>query len=118
MDKPIDRADDFEKAIQDRGQQKYVLRLYVAGMTPRSREAITSIKKLCEQHLQGRYEIEILDIYQHPGLARKQQVIAAPTLIKELPLPLRKFIGSLSDEVRILKGLDVQPKERIASGHE
>ncbi|OLN28907.1 Circadian oscillation regulator KaiB [Desulfovibrio sp. DV] len=118
MDKPKNRAADFEKALQDRAQQKYVLRLYVAGMTPRSREAITSIKKLCEEHLQGRYEIEILDIYQHPELASAQQVIAAPTLIKELPLPLRKFIGSLSDEGRILKGLDVQPKERIACGHE
>lgn len=110
MDKPINRADDFEKALQDRDQQKYILRLYVAGMTSRSREAIASIKKLCEEHLQGRYEIEIIDIYLHPEQAKNQHVIAAPTLIKELPLPLRKFIGSLSDKERILKGLDILPK--------
>jgi circadian clock protein KaiB len=111
MAEPINRADDFERALQDRGNQKYVLRLFVAGMTPRSMEAISSIRKICEEHLNGRYEIEVIDIYQHPEMARQEQILAAPTLIKELPLPLRKFIGRLSDEERILKGLDVRPKE-------
>lgn len=111
MGEPKNQAQAFEKALQDRGRQRYVLRLYVAGMTPRSMESITSIKKICEEHLQGRYEIEVIDIYQHPELAKEQQVIAAPTLIKELPLPLRKFIGRLSEEERILKGLDIQPKD-------
>jgi len=111
MKEPTNRADDFEKALQDRGHQKYVLRLYVAGMTPRSRESISAVKNLCEEHLKGRYEIEVIDIYQHPELAKDRQVIAAPTLVKELPLPLRKFIGRLTDEERILKGLDIQLKD-------
>ena len=110
MDEPKNKREEFEKALQDRAQQRYVLRLYVAGMTPRSMESITSIKKICEEHLQGRYEIEVIDIYQHPELAKERQVVAAPTLIKEPPLPLRKFIGRLSEVERILKGLDIQPK--------
>lgn len=110
MKEPKNRAGDFEKALQDRDRQRYVLRLYVAGMTPRSMESISSIRRICEKHLKGRYEIEVIDIYQHPELTREQQVIAAPTLIKELPLPLRKFIGRLADEERILKGLDILPK--------
>jgi len=110
MDEPKNKLEEFEKALQDRAQQRYVLRLYVAGMTPRAMESITSIKKICEEHLQGRYEIEVIDIYQHPELAKERQVVAAPTLIKEPPLPLRKFIGRLSEVERILKGLDIQPK--------
>ena len=109
--KPKNRAGDFEKAVNQRDQQQYILSLYVAGMTPRSLEAITCIKKVCEEHLSGRYEIEVINIYQHPERAKEQQVIAVPTLIKTLPLPLRKFIGRLSDEERILKGLDISPKE-------
>lgn len=108
---PKNKAGEFEKALLQRRTQGYVLSLYVAGMTPRSQEAITAIKKLCEEHLKGRYEIEVIDIYQHPDLAKEQQVVAAPTLIKTLPLPLRKFIGRLSDEERILKGLDISSKE-------
>ncbi|MHC1792090.1 circadian clock KaiB family protein [Solidesulfovibrio sp.] len=108
---PKNRADDFEKALEARSQQHYVLRLYVAGMTPRSIEAISSLKDICEGHLKGRYAIEVIDISERPELAKEQQVLAVPTLIKILPLPLRKFIGSLSDEERILKGLDIQPKK-------
>jgi len=110
VDKSKNRAADFEKALKAREQQKYVLRLYVAGMTPRSMQAIASIKSICEEHLLGRYEIEVIDIYQQPELAKEQQVLAAPTLIKNLPLPLRKFIGTLSDRERILTGLDIMPK--------
>jgi len=110
VDKSKNRAADFEKALKASDQQKYVLRLYVAGMTPRSMEAIASIKSICEEHLLGRYEIEVIDIYQQPELAKEQQVLAAPTLIKALPLPLRKFIGTLSDRERILTGLDIVPK--------
>ncbi|AGW14178.1 circadian clock KaiB family protein [Megalodesulfovibrio gigas] len=104
-------SDDFEKALKAHDQQQYVLRLFVAGMTPRSMEAISSIKDICEGHLKGRYEIDVVDIYEYPELAKEQQVLAVPTLVKLLPLPLRKFIGSLSDEERILKGLDIQPKK-------
>lgn len=110
MDKPKNKAAEFEKALAERDRQKYLLRLYVAGMTPRSLEAIASIRNICEKHLKGRYEIEVIDIYERPEAAKNQQVLAAPTLIKALPLPLRKFIGRLSDEERILKGLDILPK--------
>lgn len=99
----------FEKALEpDASAGKYVLRLYVTGMTPRSTMAITRIKAICEKHLQGRYHLEVIDIYQNPDAARDQQIIAAPTLIKELPLPLRRLIGNLADEERVLAGLDLK----------
>jgi len=111
MDAPKNIAEDYEKALRDRDRRTYVLRLFVAGMLPRSLESISAIRKICEERLSGRYDIEIIDIYQHPELAREEQVIAAPTLIKTLPPPLRKFIGNLLDEERILKGLDIQTKK-------
>ncbi|MFP5221714.1 MAG: circadian clock KaiB family protein [Acidobacteriota bacterium] len=111
MSKTKNKAEEFEKALAERGLQRYVLRLYVSGMSPRSLEAIASIRRICEEHLKGRYEIEVIDIYEHPEVARKQQILAAPTLIKTLPPPLRKFIGGLSDEGRVLRGLDLLPKE-------
>ncbi|HET6629517.1 MAG TPA: circadian clock KaiB family protein [Woeseiaceae bacterium] len=89
----------------------YVLRLYVTGMTPRSSRAIATIKSICEEHLEGRYDLEVIDIYQHPTLARDEQIIATPTLVKRLPAPLRRFIGDLSDEERVLLGLDLRRKE-------
>src|SRR5262245_26546218 len=88
--------------------QTYVLRLYVTGMTPRSQEAFTSIKAICEEHLQGRYDLEVIDIYQHPTLTKDEQIIAAPTLVKKLPQPLRRLIGDLSDQQRVLLGLDLR----------
>jgi len=87
---------------------RYVLRLYVTGSTPRSTRAITNIRKICEQHLEGRYDLEIVDICEHPTLAEGEQIIAAPTLIKKLPLPLRRFIGDMSQTDRILLGLDLR----------
>jgi circadian clock protein KaiB len=81
---------------------KYAFRLYVTGATPRSTKAIQNLKELCEKHLEGRYEIEVVDIYQQPALAKGQQIIAAPTLVKHFPLPLKKFIGDLSNTERIL----------------
>jgi circadian clock protein KaiB len=92
-------------AAQDQG--RYVLRLYVSGMTARSSRAIVNIRKICEEHLKGRYELEVVDISQNPALAQGQQVIAAPTLIKELPLPLRRFIGDMSQTERLLVGLEL-----------
>ncbi len=88
--------------------QQYVLRLYVTGMTPRSTAAIRNIKAICEEHLRGRYKLEVVDIYQHPALAKGEQIIAAPTLIKQLPLPLRRFIGDMSRTEKILLGLDLR----------
>ena len=96
----------------DRGPEgHYVLRLYVTGMTPRSVKAIENIKRLCEDHLQGRYELEIVDIYQQPEAAKEAQLVAAPTMIKLLPLPLRRFVGDMSDEEKILVGLDLRYEE-------
>ena len=89
---------------------RYVLRLYVTGMTLRSMEAIANLRSLCERRLQGRYELEVVDIYQHPQLARDEQIVAAPTLIKRLPLPLQRIVGNLSDEERVLMGLDLRVK--------
>jgi circadian clock protein KaiB len=91
-------------------QQKYILRLYIAGASLRSSRAIENIKKICEEHIEGRCELEVIDIYQHPVLAQGEQIIAVPTLIKKLPPPLRKFIGDLSDIEKILVGLDLKPK--------
>lgn len=92
--------------------QRYILRLYVAGLTPRSQEAIRSVTAICEEHLKGRCDLEVIDIYQHPVLAKGEQIIAAPTLIKKLPLPLRKIIGNMADKEKILVGLDLRAKDR------
>ncbi len=100
----------FQKGLSKQRTEKYILCLYVAGTTPRSLLAITNIKKICEEHLRGRYDLEVIDIYQQPALARGEQIVAAPTLIKKLPIPLRKFIGDMADEEKILVGLDLRPK--------
>jgi circadian clock protein KaiB len=107
-----DRVEVFEQVIKGSKEKKYVLRLYVAGATLRSTEAILNIKKVCEEHLKGRYELEVIDIYQQPVLAKGEQIIAAPTLVKKLPPPLRRFIGSMADVDRILVGLDLKPKDQ------
>jgi circadian clock protein KaiB len=112
-------TDAFEKAIRAAKEPGiYVLRLYVTGTTPNSRRAIDNIRKLCEEYLQGRYELEIIDIYQQPELAKDGQIVAAPTLIKKLPLPLRRFIGDMSRKEKILLGLDLQPKTKAAGDDE
>ena len=106
----FDSAEEFEQnAAASRADEQYVLRLYVTGMTPRSTEAIASIKAICEEHLEGRYNLEVIDIYQHPQLAKEEQIIAAPTLVKKLPAPLRRLIGNLSVKERVLMGLDLRP---------
>ncbi|MDB6123896.1 MAG: thiol-disulfide isomerase [Pedosphaera sp.] len=99
----------WEEALTKAADEKYCLRLYVTGSTPKSIRAITNIKQICEEHLKGRYTLEIIDIYQQPVLAKGEQIIAAPTLIKRLPLPLRKFIGDMTNSDRILLGLDLRP---------
>jgi circadian clock protein KaiB len=90
--------------------ETYLLRLFVTGLTPRSTEAIARIKAICEEYLDGRYELEVVDIYQQPAFARSEQIIATPTLIKTLPLPLRRLVGDLSDKQRVLLGLNIVPK--------
>ncbi len=102
-----------EKLVEKIAQakdEKYVLRLYITGMTPRSSRAIENIRSVCDEHLQGRYDLEIIDIYQHPSLAQGEQIIAAPTLIKKLPAPLRRMVGDLSDTDKVLLGLDLRPR--------
>jgi circadian clock protein KaiB len=101
---------EFEKAAAKKSQTKYVLRLYVTGMTPKSTRAIANVQKLCEKFLNGCYELEVIDMYQQPKLAAGEQIIAAPTLIKKLPLPLRRIIGDMSDTERFLVGIDLKPR--------
>ena len=90
---------------------QYVLRLYVTGATARSRRAIVNLDDICKEHLRGHFDLEVIDIYQKPALARNEQIIAAPTLIKKLPLPMRRIIGDLSDRETVLFGLDLKRKE-------
>lgn len=90
---------------------RYVLRLYVAGQTPKSVDAITNIKEICEENLKGRYVLDVIDLYQQPQLAQGEQIIAVPTLIKKLPLPLRRIIGDMSNTELVLVGLDLQKKK-------
>ena len=89
---------------------KLILRLYVAGTSPRSLRAIQNAKEICDEHLEGRYELQIIDIFQQPALAKDDQILAVPTLIKKLPAPLRRFIGDLSNRKVVLVGLDVKQR--------
>ena len=108
-DKPIDLRvhEKTESAIDP--SDKWLLRLYVAGTTKHSMTAIANIKKICEEKLDGRYVLEVIDLYQQPHLAAGDQIIAIPTLIRELPPPLRRIIGDLSDTEKVLVGLDLKP---------
>ncbi|TGD79055.1 circadian clock KaiB family protein [Hymenobacter wooponensis] len=96
---------------------EYVLHLYITGATPNSTRAVRNIKAICEQHLRGRYELLIIDIYQQPALAKREQIIAAPTLIKKQPLPLRRLIGDLSEEKKVLEALGL-PDLPLSNSHE
>lgn len=87
----------------------YVLRLYVTGSTPRSARAVRNMRRICDEHLAGRFELEVIDIYERPEAAREVQVVAAPTLVRLLPEPLRRIIGDLSDQEKVLRGLEVRP---------
>jgi circadian clock protein KaiB len=87
--------------------EHYVLRLFVTGMTPRSIRAVLNLRTICDRFLEGRYELEVVDIYQQPVLAKGEQIIAAPTLLKKLPLPMRRMIGDMSNRESVLLGLDI-----------
>jgi circadian clock protein KaiB len=100
----------LEAASRDAKNQQYVLRLYVTGFTLRSQEAIRNVTAICEENLAGRFDLQVIDIYQNPVLAKGEQIIAAPTLIKKLPLPLRKIIGNMADKDKVLVGLDLRSK--------
>jgi len=90
--------------------ERYQLRLYVAGLTPKSAQALSNLKHLCEEHLQGRYEIEVIDLLQNPQLAAGDQILALPTLVRRLPEPIKKIIGDLSNTERVLVGLDLRAR--------
>ncbi|WP_020180288.1 circadian clock KaiB family protein [Methylopila sp. M107] len=92
------------------GAKRYVLRLFVTGATPRSIRAIENLREICETRLAGRYELEVVDIYQHPEAASANQVVAAPTLLKLLPFPIRRIVGDLADHARVLQGLELAPE--------
>jgi circadian clock protein KaiB len=99
-----------KRKIAAKKKKEYVLRLYVAGLTPRSRTAIENLTNICEEYLQGRYDLEVVDVFKRPVLARQEQIIATPTLVKRLPIPLRRFIGDLSSKEKVLVGLDLRSK--------
>ena len=88
---------------------QYKLRLFITGSTPRSTRALENMRRICDENLDGRYELEVIDVYQNPEATREYQVIATPTLVKVLPAPLRRIIGDLSDRERVLAGLDLTP---------
>lgn len=97
------------KTKKERSARKlYSLRLYVTGQTPRSAASIRNLRDVCDEFLEGRFELQVIDLYQHPELAKEAQVVAAPTLIKRLPLPLRRLVGDLSDKQEVLLGLDLK----------
>lgn len=106
-------TEEFGQSLQDAENEKnkkYLLRLYITGITPRSTRAIQNIQKICEENLKGRYKLEVIDIFQQPMLAKDEQIVAVPTLIKELPHPLRRLIGDMSDKERVLVGLELKRK--------
>jgi circadian clock protein KaiB len=100
-------AGEFEQPGSISGQAKYVLRLYVSGSTSKSALAIENIKRICERHLKYRYDLEVIDIYQQPNLAGKEQIVAVPALIRRFPAPLRRLIGDMSNPQKVLVGLDL-----------
>ena len=111
--KDPDKVQEFESALtSEKKGGKYILRLYVAGVNPKSRKAIENLKKILEENLkEDEYDLEIIDIYQQPIFAKEGQIVAAPTLIKELPPPLRRFIGDMSNKERILLGLHLKKED-------
>jgi len=107
--KPIKEA--LEMKAKNIKKKRYRLRLYVAGLSPKSLRAIDNIKALCRKYLGDNFDLDIIDLYQNPLIAKDGQIIAAPTLVKELPLPLRKFIGDMSDAQKLIVGMDIETKK-------
>lgn len=95
----------YSQALSRRLDEKHVLRLYITGATRRSLRAVANLKAICEEHLKGRYELEVIDLFQYPALAKEQQIIAAPTLLKMAPLPFQRIIGDMSNKEKVFKGL-------------
>ena len=106
-----DVTGEYEAALREKMKERYVLRLYIAGNNLRSQAAVENVKKICEENLKGRYELEIIDIYQDGPKHPDDLIIAAPTLIKKLPLPLRRIIGDMTMKEKVLVGLDLIPRK-------
>lgn len=102
------KSSSMDEANTPQEDEVWELRLYVAGITPKSVEAFTNLKKICEEYLAGKYHIEVIDLMENPKLARGDQILAVPTLVRQLPPPLKKIIGDLSDTERVLVGLDLR----------
>ncbi len=113
---PGNEYETFERALKESKDRQYVLRLYVTGATARSVRAVDNIRQMCEEHLKGRYRLEVVDVYRQPELVKGQDLVAVPTLIKVLPAPLRKFIGDMVNTKRILAGLDLRVSEEEGRG--
>jgi circadian clock protein KaiB len=107
---PADVTEDYERALEQKKEERYILRLYVAGNNHQSRIAIENVKKICEENLKGRYELDVIDIYQDRSANVDDLVLAAPTLIRHLPLPLRRVIGDMTRKDKVLVGLDLLAK--------
>ena len=103
--------DNVDKLISEPLEPAYRLRLFVTGSTPKSVKAITNLRSICEEHLAGQYELDIVDLYQQPEMAKLNKLVAAPTLIKTLPEPVRRVIGDMSNEEQVLLGLDIESEE-------
>ena len=112
MDEKTNKFDEFQALETVKKDGKYVLRLFVAGINPKSKLAMENLREVCEEELKGQCELEIIDIYQQPIFAKEGQIVAAPTLIKELPLPIRRFVGDLSNKEKLLLGLDFKSQKK------
>jgi len=104
---PIDSTDEMEEALKKSSTERYLLRLYVVGDSPKTRLAIANLQELCEKRLKGRYQLEVVDISKNSQVAISEQIVAIPTLVKVLPLPIRRIIGDLSKPQRVIVGLDL-----------
>jgi circadian clock protein KaiB len=101
----------MSEPIPGKDQDRYLLKLYVTGRSPRAERAIANLRRLCQDELEGCYELQIIDILEHPQLAEDERILATPTLVKQLPPPLRRVIGDLSSSEKVLLGLDLRPRE-------
>ena len=110
---PSRRQSSATKKAADAASQEYLLRLYVAGQTPKSLQAFANLKQICETHLKGRYRIEVVDLIENPALARGDQILALPAVVRQLPPPVKKIIGDFSNVERVLVGLDLRPLKKV-----
>ncbi|MCF8024762.1 MAG: circadian clock KaiB family protein [Desulfobacteraceae bacterium] len=106
-----DQNNHTQRGEDGQSRPRFQLRLFVTSSTQRSQQAIQNIRQICEEHLSGEYELEVIDVSQNPEQARKHQILAVPTLLKELPTPLRKVVGDLSEKEKVLEGLNIEPKK-------